>query len=200
MNEVIGRRKNQTILACSSVKTVSPKIVTVYVQSATSINLKSTHQKKKTRRKKESHVDWISCNSCRKWVHPICTGLTKKENIKINKIIKEKKVDYFFKCLKCSISSITSSGSLTEIVQNQLHTKRPTTDINFSRKTTPEKIKIKRDITTQTEIYKERKYTTTPDTLKHNTQIEDRNNTQVKKGNQAESHEEIIRDTKTQPS
>ena len=85
-------------------------------------------------------------------------------------------------------------------MQNQLHTKRPTTDINFSRKTTPEKIKIKRDITTQTEIYKERKYTTTPDTLKHNTQIEDRNNTQVKKGNQAESDEEIIRDTKTQPS
>ena len=177
MNEVIGRRKNQTILACSSVKTVSLKIVTVYVQSATSINLKSTHQKKKTRRKKESHVDWISCNSCRKWVHPICTGLTKKENIKINKIIKEKKVDYFFKCLKCSISSITSSGSLTEIVQNQLHTKRPTTDINFSRKTTPEKIKIKRDITTQMEINKERKYTTTPDTSKHNSQIDDRNNT-----------------------
>ena len=126
--------------------------------------------------------------------------LNKKENIKINKIIQEKKVDYFLKCLKCSISSITSSGSLTEIVQNQLHTKRPTTDINFSRKTTPEKIKIKRDITTQTEINKERKYTTTPDTLKHNTQIEDRNNTQVKKGNQAESDEEIIRDTKTQPS
>ena len=131
---------------------------------------------------------------------PYMHRLNKKENIKINKIIQEKKVDYFFKCLKCSISSITSSGSLTEIVQNQLHTKRPTIDINFSRKTTPEKIKIKRDITTQTEIYKERKYTTTPDTLKHNTQIEDRNNTQVKKGNQAESHEEIIRDTKTQPS
>ena len=52
LNEVIGRRKNQTILACSSVKTVSPKIVTVYVQSATSIDMKSTHQKKKTRRKK----------------------------------------------------------------------------------------------------------------------------------------------------
>ena len=132
---------------------------------------------KKTRRKKESQVDWINCNSCRKWVHPICTGLTKKENIKINKIIKEKKVDYFFKCLKCSISSITLSGSLTEIVQNQLHTKRPTIDINFSRKTTPEKIKIKRDITTQTETSKERKYTTTPDTSKHNTQIDDRGNT-----------------------
>ena len=97
---------------------------------------------KKTKRKKESQVQvdcGISCNTCRKWVHPICTGLTKKENIKINKIIKEKKVDYFFKCLKCSISSITSSGSLTEIVQNQLHIKRPTIDINFSRKT-PEKI------------------------------------------------------------
>ena len=62
-------------------------------------------------------------------------------------------------------------------MQNQLHTKRPTIDINFSRKTTPEKIKIKRDITTQMEINKERKYTTTPDTSKHNTQIDDRNNT-----------------------
>ena len=126
---------------------------------------------------------------------PYMHRLNKKENIKINKIIQEKKVDYFLKCLKCSISSITSSGSLTEIVQNQLHTKRPTTDINFSRKTTPEKIKIKRDITTQTEIYKERKYTTTPDTLKHNTQIDDRNNTQVKKGNQTES-DKIIWDRK----
>ena len=64
------------------------------------------------------------------------------------------------------------------MVQNQLHTKRPTIDINFSRKTTPEKIKIKRDITKQMEINKERKYTgTTPDTSKHNTQIDDRNNT-----------------------
>ena len=149
----------------------------------------------KNRRKKGSQVDWISCNSCRKWVHPICTGLTKKENIKINKIIKEKKVDYFFKCLKCSISSITSSGSLTEIVQNQLHTKRPTTDINFSRKTTPERIKIKRDITTQTEINKERKYATIPNTSKNNTHI-DRNNTQVEKGDQTESDKEITQDTK----
>ena len=149
-NEVISRRKNQNILAHSSVKTVSLKIATLYVQSATSICLKSTYQEKKTRRKKESQIDWISCILCRKWVHPICTGLTKKENIKINKTIKEKKADYFFSCLKCSLSSITSSGSLTEMVQNQLHTKKTTTDINFLRKTTPEKTKIKRDITTQT--------------------------------------------------
>ena len=57
--------------------------------------------------------------------------------------------------------------------------------------------KIKRDITTQTEINKEREYTITPpDTSKHNTQIDDRNNTQVKKGNQTESDKEIIQDTK----
>ena len=187
MNEVIGRRKNQTISACLSVDCLSEDcncVCTICNKHQPEINT----PEKKTRRKKKSQVDWISCNSCRTWVHPICTGSTKK----INKIIKEKKVDYFFKCLKCSISSITSSGSLTEIVQNQLHTKRPTIDINFSRKTTPEKIKIKRDITTQTEINKERKYTTTPDTLKHNTQIDDRNNTQVKKGNQTESDKEII--------
>ena len=56
VNEVIGRRKNQTILACSSVKTVFLKIVNSKSASkATSINLKSTHhEKKKTRRKKES--------------------------------------------------------------------------------------------------------------------------------------------------
>ena len=94
------------------------------------------------------------------------------------------------------ISSTASSGSLTEMVQNQLHTKRPTIDIDFSRKTTPEKIKIKRGIATQTEINKERKYTTAPDTSKHNTKIDDRNNTQVKKGNQTESFKEIIQDTK----
>ena len=46
-NEVISRIKNETILAYSSVKAVSLKIVIVYVQSATSISLKSTHQKKK---------------------------------------------------------------------------------------------------------------------------------------------------------
>ena len=94
---------------------------------------------KKTRRKKERKVHWISCNSCRNWVHPICTGLTKKENKKINKIIKEKRVDFFFKFLKCSLKSIASNGSLTEIVQNQLHTKRPITKINFLRKTSPAK-------------------------------------------------------------
>ena len=68
-------------------------------------------------------------------------------------------------------------------MQNQVHTKWLTIDINFSRKTTPEKTKIKRDITTQTETNKEKKYTTTPDTSKSNIQIHDRNNTQVEKGN-----------------
>ena len=77
-------------------------------------------------------------------------------------------------------------------MQNRLHRKIPTTDINFLRKTTP---KIKRDITTQTEINKEKKYTTIPDTSKNNTQI-DRNNTQVEKGDQTESDKEITQDTK----
>ena len=48
VNEVIGRRTNQTILACSSVKTVFLKIVNSKSASkATSINLKSTHHEKK---------------------------------------------------------------------------------------------------------------------------------------------------------
>ena len=81
------------------------------------------------------------------------------------------------------------------MVQNQLHTKRPTTDINFLRKTTPEETKIKRAITTQTEINKERKYTIIPDTSKNNTKI-DRNNTQVDKGDQTESDKGITQDTK----
>ena len=80
-------------------------------------------------------------------------------------------------------------------MQNQVHTRRPTTDINFSRKATPEKTKIKRDITTQTEINNERKYPTIPNTSKNNTHI-DRNNTQVEKGDQMESDKEITQDTK----
>ena len=55
VNEVIGRRKNQTILACLSVKTVFLKIV-----NSKSASESNKHQpeintpQKKTRRKKES--------------------------------------------------------------------------------------------------------------------------------------------------
>ena len=55
---------------------------------------------KVTRNKKENHINWISCNACKNWMHPKCSGLTKNENTKIEKLIKEKKIDYYFKCIK----------------------------------------------------------------------------------------------------
>ena len=58
---------------------------------------------KVTRNKKENHINWISCNACKNWVHPKCSGLTKSENTKIEKLIKEKKIDYYFKCIKCCV-------------------------------------------------------------------------------------------------
>ena len=67
---------------------------------------------KVTRNKKENHFNWINSNSCKNWVHPKCSGLTKKENIKIEKLIKEKKIDYYFKCVKCCLKSIITSGIL----------------------------------------------------------------------------------------
>ena len=58
---------------------------------------------KVTRNKKENHINWISRNACKNWVHPKCSGLTKNENTKIEKLIKEKKIDYYFKCIKCCV-------------------------------------------------------------------------------------------------
>ena len=62
---------------------------------------------KKTRKTKNKKIDWISCNSCKLWVHPKCTGLLKPE---INKINKDNNLIQFFKCLKCSIKAAKLSG------------------------------------------------------------------------------------------
>ena len=54
---------------------------------------------KVTRRRKKLHIEWISCNSCNKWVHPKCTDLTKQT-----------KIEQFFKCLKCSLKAAKVAG------------------------------------------------------------------------------------------
>ena len=50
---------------------------------------------KVTRRRKKLHIEWISCNSCNKWVHPKCTDLKKKETLNFKNL--EQKVEHFFK-------------------------------------------------------------------------------------------------------
>ena len=64
-----------------------------------------------TRSRKQNKIDWISCNKCGQWVHPLCSGINKKEITKINKCIKQNnKAEPFFKCLKCSILSAKTFG------------------------------------------------------------------------------------------
>ena len=41
--------------------------------------------------KKKSQIERISCNSCSKWVHPICSGLTNKEIQKIKNLSSKSK-------------------------------------------------------------------------------------------------------------
>ena len=51
-----------------------------------------------------------SCNSCNKWVHPKCTGLTNKEITHFKSLSKQTKTDQFFKCLKCSLKAAKRIG------------------------------------------------------------------------------------------
>ena len=45
---------------------------------------------KVTRNKKEIHINWINCNSCKNWVHLQYSGLTKKRKYKTWKTYKGK--------------------------------------------------------------------------------------------------------------
>lgn len=63
-----------------------------------------------TRRRKKLQIEWISCNSCNKWVHPKCTGLTNKEITHFKSLSKQTKTDQFFKCLKCSLKAAKRIG------------------------------------------------------------------------------------------
>ena len=60
--------------------------------------------------KKKSQIEWISCNSCSKWVHPICSGLTSKEIQKIKNFSYKNKFDLFYKCLRCSLKTAKFAG------------------------------------------------------------------------------------------
>ena len=55
---------------------------------------------KVTRRRKKLHTEWISCNSCNKWVHRKCTGLTKKETLYFKNLSKQTKKEYSLSYLK----------------------------------------------------------------------------------------------------
>ena len=106
-------------LACQFVNFVSVKIVlcTCAICKKHQPNILSIYNiyispVKGTRNKKETHSNWISCNSCKSCVHPKCSGLIKKENTKIEKLIKEKKINYYFKCIKCCFKSIITNGIL----------------------------------------------------------------------------------------
>ena len=66
---------------------------------------------KKNRKTNSKKINWISCNSCKLWAHPKCTGLTNKEFKVINNTeLKKNNSSLFFKCLKCSIKAVTSAG------------------------------------------------------------------------------------------
>lgn len=65
---------------------------------------------KLTRSKKKGLIDWISCNSCQKWVHPICSGLSNKEVQKLKTISKKSQLDHFYKCIACSLKTAKSVG------------------------------------------------------------------------------------------
>ena len=65
---------------------------------------------KLTRSKKKVLIDWISCNSCLQWVHPICSGLSNKEVQKLKTISKKSQIDHFYKCIACSLKIAKSLG------------------------------------------------------------------------------------------
>ena len=98
---------------------------------------------KVTKNEKETHINWISCNSCKNWVYRKCSGLTKNENKKIEKLIKEKKIYYYFKSIKCCFKSIITGGILqTEELSSLLSN----IELDFTKKllslTTPTKTKV----------------------------------------------------------
>ena len=82
--------------------------VAVSVQSAATTKLLVQFSNKQEARKK-SQIEWISCNSCSKWVNPICYGLTSKEIQKIKNLSNKSKLDLFYKCLKCSLKAAKSA-------------------------------------------------------------------------------------------
>ena len=106
--------------------------------------------KRKTRQT-EKNINWISCNNCKNWVHPQCTGLTKAEYTKIKNYQvpptnKKDKSEPFFKCLKCCLHQIFKSTgeNVTDIInKNRSKASHPQKETPTSATTL--------DTTTQTE-------------------------------------------------
>ena len=76
-------------------------------------------------------------------MHPECSGPTKKENIKMEKLKEEKKIDHYFMCIKCCVKSIITSGILqTEGLPSLLSS----IELDFTKMplslTTPTKTKV----------------------------------------------------------
>ena len=46
---------------------------------------------KVTRRRKKLQIEWISCNSCNKWVYPKCSGFSRKETLYFKNLSKQTK-------------------------------------------------------------------------------------------------------------
>ena len=85
---------------------------------------------KQTRSKKKAQIEWISCNSCSKWVHPICSGLTSKEIQKIKNLSSKSKFDIFYKCLKCSLKTAKFAGIIHKNFIEQDTTSTTQTSLN----------------------------------------------------------------------
>ena len=49
-------------------------------------------------------VDWIKCDSCKKWCHSVCCGLSRKEYTKLSKDTQ------FFKCVICCLKAVPELG------------------------------------------------------------------------------------------
>ena len=76
-------------------------------------------------------------------MYPKSSGLTKKVNTKIKKLIKEQKWNYYFKCIKCCFKSIITGGILqTEELSYLLSN----IELDFTKRllslTTPTKTKV----------------------------------------------------------
>ena len=100
---------------------------------------------KVTRKKKETHINWISCNSYKNWVHPRCPGLNKKK-YRNWKTFEGKENRSLFQVIKCCSKSIITSGiqqteELPSLLPN-IHRTRFHQDVMLSSIITPTKTKV----------------------------------------------------------
>ena len=80
-------------------------------------------RKRSTRGKKvdsgietSEETKWIACDSCKKWLHPFCGGLTEEEYKKIQGKV-------FYKCVACCLAKFVDKESKVdykELVLNKI--------------------------------------------------------------------------------